>query len=48
MFYQPATMGSADVALTEIVEGKLDWEIDDPEAPVAKPKPKRKKRSSSS
>jgi len=45
MLVVPATMGSADVALTEIVEGKLAWEIDDPEAEAAKPK--RKKRSSS-
>ena len=27
----PPTMGLADIALTEIIEGKLGWEVGDPE-----------------
>ncbi len=40
---EAATMGAADIALTEIIEGKLSWEmLEEPAA--AEPAPKRRKR----
>ena len=39
---EAATMGAADIALTEIIEGKLSWEM--LEEPAAEPAPKRRKR----
>jgi DNA-directed RNA polymerase subunit omega len=44
LFDAPASMGMADIALTEIIEGKIGWELPEIVAlvrPVAK---KRKKR----
>lgn len=38
----PASMGLADIALTEIVEGKMGWEI--PEETVAVRPPAKKRR----
>jgi len=38
----PASMGLADIALTEIVEGKMGWEI--PEETVAVRPPSKKRR----
>jgi DNA-directed RNA polymerase subunit omega len=46
MLVVPVTMGTADVALTEIVEKKLAWEVAELDAEMNK-KPKRRKRSSS-
>ncbi len=46
MLVVPATMGTADVALTEIVEKKLLWEVAELDAEMNK-KPKRRKRSTS-
>lgn len=40
---EAATMGAADIALTEIIEGKLSWEMLE-EPAVAEPAPKRRKR----
>ena len=45
MLVVPVTMGTADAALTEIVEGKLAWEVEELDAEMNK-KPKRRKRSS--
>jgi len=39
----PPTMGAADVALTEIVDGKMSWELLEP-VPTGEPPPKKKKR----
>ena len=40
---EAATMGAADIALTEIIEGKLSWEmLEEPAA--TEPTPKRRKR----
>jgi len=44
MLVVPATMGAADIALTEIVEGKLAWELPDTDADSGK-KGRRRKRS---
>ena len=44
LIHEAATMGAADIALTEIIEGKLGWEmLEEPAAPA--PAPKRRKRS---
>ena len=40
-----ATMGFADIALTELVENKMDYELLTPEEEPAKPKRKKKKKS---
>lgn len=39
----PATLGAADIALMEIVEGKMNW--DAPETPeAAEPAPKKRRK----
>jgi DNA-directed RNA polymerase subunit omega len=38
-------MGAADIALTEILEEKMGWEILEPEAVAEAPVPKRRKKS---
>jgi DNA-directed RNA polymerase subunit omega len=38
-------MGACDIALTEIVEGKMGWEMPDYNVLVAEAKPKRKRKS---
>jgi len=38
-------MGAADIALTEIVEGKMGWEIPEPSDLVVATKPKRKRKA---
>lgn len=39
----PPTMGAADIALSEIVEGKMNW--DAPETPeAAEPTPKKRRK----
>lgn len=44
MLVVPATMGAADIALTEIIEGKLAWEMPVSEEDVVPGR--RRKRSS--
>jgi DNA-directed RNA polymerase subunit omega len=39
------TLGAADIALLEIVENKMGWEMPDYNVLVAEPKPKRKRKS---
>jgi len=39
----PAGMGLADIALTEIVEGKMGWELPEETAAVRPPAKKRRK-----
>jgi DNA-directed RNA polymerase subunit omega len=39
----PANMGLADIALTEILEGKMGWEVPEETAAVRPPSKKRRK-----
>jgi DNA-directed RNA polymerase subunit omega len=39
----PPSMGLADIALTEIVEGKMGWELPEETAAVRLPRKKRRK-----
>ena len=39
----PASMGLADIALTEILEGKMGWEVPEETAAVRPPSKKRRK-----
>jgi DNA-directed RNA polymerase subunit omega len=39
------SLGAADTALLEIVEGKMGWEMPDYKTLVAETKPRRKRRS---
>ena len=39
----PASMGLADIALTEIVEGKMGWEVPE-ETPAVRPIPKKHRK----
>lgn len=39
----PASMGHADIALTEIIEGKMGWEVPEETAAVRPPSKKRRK-----
>jgi DNA-directed RNA polymerase subunit omega len=39
----PSTMGLADIALTEILEGKMGWELPEEVAAVRPPNKKRRK-----
>jgi DNA-directed RNA polymerase subunit omega len=39
----PASMGLADIALTEIVEGKMGWDLPEETAAVRPPAKKRRK-----
>jgi len=39
------TLGAADIALSEIVDGKMGWEMPDYNLLVAEAKPKRKRKS---
>jgi DNA-directed RNA polymerase subunit omega len=41
---EAATLGAADIALLEIIEGKLGWEILEA-PPLAEPAPKKRRRS---
>jgi DNA-directed RNA polymerase subunit omega len=43
---ETGTMGVADIALSEIVEGKMDWEMAAPPEEEAQPAPKKRRRSS--
>ncbi len=40
----PASMGLADIALTEIVEGKMGWELP-AEAPAVRLAPKKRRKN---
>ena len=40
---ETGTMGIADIALTEIIEEKMDWEMPEPEKVASRSRPKRKK-----
>jgi DNA-directed RNA polymerase subunit omega len=44
LFDAPASMGAADIALTEIIEGKIGWEMPEIVALVRPVGKKRKKR----
>jgi DNA-directed RNA polymerase subunit omega len=39
----PASMGLADIALTEILEGKMGWDVPEETAAVRPPSKKRRK-----
>jgi len=39
----PASMGLADIALTEIVEGKMGWDVPE-ETPAVRPIPKKRRK----
>ncbi|HEX4350538.1 MAG TPA: DNA-directed RNA polymerase subunit omega [Verrucomicrobiae bacterium] len=39
----PASMGLADIALTEILEGKMSWDVPEETAAVRPPSKKRRK-----
>jgi DNA-directed RNA polymerase subunit omega len=38
-------LGAADIALTEIIEGKMGWEMPDYNVLVAESKPRKKRKS---
>jgi DNA-directed RNA polymerase subunit omega len=44
LFDAPVTMGMADIALTEIIENKIGWELPEIVALVRPPAKKRKKK----
>ena len=39
----PASMGLADIALTELIEGKMSWELPE-ETPAVRPAAKKRKK----
>jgi DNA-directed RNA polymerase subunit omega len=41
---ETAGLGAADIALLEIIEGKLEWETL-PEVPLGEPTPKKRKKA---
>ena len=46
LMIETAGMGAADIALLEIIEGKMDWELLE-DNPLIEPLAKRRKKSSS-
>jgi len=45
LILEVGNMGAADIALTEIVEGKMGWEMPEENVFVQESKPRRKRKS---